>query len=389
MHSNNIYEFNFIYETTNNINGKVYRGVHLTNNLDDEYLGSGTLLKKAIKKYGKENFSREILFFAFSRELADLAEAEFVSESWLLENKGNIYNICVGGTRASSYHLVGDKIQHRSKNKVVVIDSEGNTFQVEIDDPRYISGELVGVTKGKAVYLLDGKPILVDKDDLRIKTGELVHIFKNKIPVKFANTEKIFQVDVSDERLQTGELVHMSRNMVSSINKNGIRKMIPLSEFNDKNNNDWVGVTKNKCNMVDKDGNKYHVDISDPRILSGELFSACTNKSTFKDSEGNKYYLDISDPIIKLKNLINNNCGIGITVYNNSNETINISMEEYNNNKSLYRRINAGRIRVYSESGVEKLMYPHDDLVVSEKMKTRKEWVKLGNINIPKRNFKL
>jgi hypothetical protein len=35
--------------------------------------------------------------------------------------------------------------------RVGVIDSDGVSFQVEKDDPRYISGELVGHNKGKKI----------------------------------------------------------------------------------------------------------------------------------------------------------------------------------------------------------------------------------------------
>jgi len=48
-----------IYLTTNNIKGKVYVGKYCGNN--EKYLGSGKYIKRAIKKYGKENFSRIIL----------------------------------------------------------------------------------------------------------------------------------------------------------------------------------------------------------------------------------------------------------------------------------------------------------------------------------------
>ena len=53
--------FGYIYETTNNINGKKYIGKHKSLRFDNNYLGSGNNLRKAINKYGKENFSVRIL----------------------------------------------------------------------------------------------------------------------------------------------------------------------------------------------------------------------------------------------------------------------------------------------------------------------------------------
>jgi group I intron endonuclease len=48
-----------IYKITNNINGKVYVGKQSTNRKN--YYGSGKLIKQAIKKYGIENFTKEII----------------------------------------------------------------------------------------------------------------------------------------------------------------------------------------------------------------------------------------------------------------------------------------------------------------------------------------
>ena len=50
----------FIYKTTCLVNGKIYIGKH-EGDCNDNYLGSGELFLKAVKKYGRENFKREIL----------------------------------------------------------------------------------------------------------------------------------------------------------------------------------------------------------------------------------------------------------------------------------------------------------------------------------------
>ena len=69
-----------LYETTNLINGKNYRGIHKTSKLEDGYLGSGLVLEKSIKKYGKENFKREILEFCNSYEELLEKETLYVDE---------------------------------------------------------------------------------------------------------------------------------------------------------------------------------------------------------------------------------------------------------------------------------------------------------------------
>ena len=69
-----------IYKTTNSLNSRFYIGMHSTTNIDDGYLGSGRRIKAEIKKYGKENFVREILEHLPTREALCEREAELVCE---------------------------------------------------------------------------------------------------------------------------------------------------------------------------------------------------------------------------------------------------------------------------------------------------------------------
>lgn len=88
----------FLYKTTNLINGKFYYGVHtgpLVETLGKLYLGSGIALKAALRKYGKENFAREIIEVFDDYESAYAREAEIVTD--ILVKDSNCYNLRPGG----------------------------------------------------------------------------------------------------------------------------------------------------------------------------------------------------------------------------------------------------------------------------------------------------
>ena len=89
------YKYHIIYKTTNKVNKRFYIGMHSTNNLKDDYLGSGFALKDALKKYGRANFTKEILFVFSTREEARAKEAELVNEDFL--KNPLVYNLVEGG----------------------------------------------------------------------------------------------------------------------------------------------------------------------------------------------------------------------------------------------------------------------------------------------------
>ena len=87
--------FYYLYEITNQVNGKIYIGVHQTNDIDDGYMGSGTLLRQAIKKHGIGSFTKKILRFFDTADEMFQAEREIVTEEFT--TRKDTYNINVGG----------------------------------------------------------------------------------------------------------------------------------------------------------------------------------------------------------------------------------------------------------------------------------------------------
>lgn len=85
----------YIYLTINLLTGKKYIGKH-HGELDDDYLGSGKELIKDIKKLGKQNFKKEILFISQTEQENANKEREFIKVFNAIEDK-DFYNIHEGG----------------------------------------------------------------------------------------------------------------------------------------------------------------------------------------------------------------------------------------------------------------------------------------------------
>jgi group I intron endonuclease len=115
----------YIYCITNKINNKTYIGQRKCpkNKLpkEDDYMGSGELVIKAIKKYGLSNFSKTIL----ESEIEMKKEVDKREIYWIAEYKkiGKAeYNISVGGTGGN----LGEEVVKRIgiKQKICWSNSE-------------------------------------------------------------------------------------------------------------------------------------------------------------------------------------------------------------------------------------------------------------------------
>ena len=103
-----------IYKTTNKINGKIYVGKDV--NHSPSYLGSGTLLARAIKKYGKDNFYKITLENCRSIEHLNEREIYWVKELNATDKRIG-YNLTLGGTGGNTMFRKTESEKRKSVEK--------------------------------------------------------------------------------------------------------------------------------------------------------------------------------------------------------------------------------------------------------------------------------
>lgn len=125
------YRIRYIYLITNNINKKNYVGKHLCPKGEtietDKYMGSGVLLRKAIRKYGIKNFSKEILATCFDDKILNILEVQYIA---LYKSIGKAeYNISKGGDGGCWYYMSEEQkiIARRNLSKAL----KGRVFSEE------------------------------------------------------------------------------------------------------------------------------------------------------------------------------------------------------------------------------------------------------------------
>jgi hypothetical protein len=134
------------YVTTNILNNKKYVGMHSAINTNNSYLGSGVLLKRAIKKYGKEVLKKEVLCVCESKEIAHENEKKYIKEYNCIQPNG--YNIHPnGGLGLNDYHT------EESLEKMSINRSGKPAWNKGI---KHTEAAIANMIAGKAKY--KGKP---------------------------------------------------------------------------------------------------------------------------------------------------------------------------------------------------------------------------------------
>lgn len=107
----------YIYKTTNKINNKSYIGLSTrASDKSEQYLGSGVYFNNAIKKYGKENFIKEIIHDNIS-DVEELKNLEvFYIDKFDTFNNG--YNLTLGGDGCFGFKF-SEKQKIENKERVL------------------------------------------------------------------------------------------------------------------------------------------------------------------------------------------------------------------------------------------------------------------------------
>lgn len=133
-----------VYCVTNKLNGKTYIGQHHTDNLNDNYMGSGKIILEACAKYGVENFSKSILAITEIKKVVNILEKYFIA---LYREEGKAeYNIANGGDGGSVLNFLSDE---QIKNWKLKIGEKSKGHKLSEEAKRKISKAHTGKTVSK------------------------------------------------------------------------------------------------------------------------------------------------------------------------------------------------------------------------------------------------
>lgn len=110
-------------------------------------MGSGLHLKRAIKKYGKENFRKEWLMFCEDAEELNYMEMVYVDETWI--GRSDTYNIILGGQKMGRC----GKLTEEHKRKLSRAHKGKTPWNKGKNTPEHVKEKLSTAHKGKPTWL--------------------------------------------------------------------------------------------------------------------------------------------------------------------------------------------------------------------------------------------
>jgi hypothetical protein len=203
----------------------MYIGCHKTTNPNDDYIGSGIILKRAIRKYGKENFQKEVLFIFDTPVEMFSKEAEIVDR--LFVESDNTYNLLEGGWGGFEY-----------------LNSTGKNLYGQNGDESHGQQNLYSGKKIKEYLTKIGK-----WDEYRNNMSKSLKERYSKIPFHWSGRkhkeESKRKIGLAASIAQKGEKNSQYGTRWAWISKNGEVKRIPLSSLDEYTTLGWTrGIKK-------------------------------------------------------------------------------------------------------------------------------------------------
>lgn len=135
-----------VYKVVNKLTERYYIGVHKTNDPNDGYLGSGLVIRRAIRKYGADNFSKEVL-------------AVFNTAKEAMERERDVISVCMDDSKCYNLHEGGlggfDQINAKglnNKNDNYRAANESRIYKIKTDPEfrkKFQEGGRKGIEKAK------------------------------------------------------------------------------------------------------------------------------------------------------------------------------------------------------------------------------------------------
>jgi group I intron endonuclease len=221
--------YGYIYLITNTLNGKIYIGQKASPKVIERYYGSGRIITRAIKKYGIENFTREILCWKYSKKTLDKAEIDLINEY----DSRNIkigYNICIGGKGGQKGLKRSEETINKLKSRIVSEETRIKMSEVNKGNKNSLGYKQSEEHKNKRSEAYKGKKLSEEtRNKMKLTKNFLGH--KHTEEAKKKISEAIKKLWESEEtRIKMSESAKGNKNSLGCKRTNETKKKISESQ---------------------------------------------------------------------------------------------------------------------------------------------------------------